>query len=132
MISSLVLGRCSFFMCHLYEYHFINMKKSWNEAQTHCREKYSDLATVYDVRDMKRIQNTAQHLTPAWIGLYSNPDNRMWHWSLPGTTYDEEEWLEPNAGGGLENCVVIRNHKWLAYNCTRNMTFICFDGENVP
>lgn len=129
------------------------MKKSWNEAQTHCREKYSDLATVYDMRDMKRIQNSTQHLTPAWIGLYSNPDNRTWHWSLPGVTYDEEEWLEPNDGsgleslprvmydeeewlelndgGGLEKCVVIHNHKWLAYNCTRNATFICFDGENV-
>uniref|UniRef100_A0A3Q4GDM9 C-type lectin domain-containing protein n=1 Tax=Neolamprologus brichardi TaxID=32507 RepID=A0A3Q4GDM9_NEOBR len=78
---------CCFFTCRLYEYHFIEENKSWYEAQRYCREKYTDLAKVFDMTDMSRLRNSAQNQGEAWIGLNNTGGNRMWHWSLPGVKY---------------------------------------------
>ncbi|KAL3046034.1 hypothetical protein OYC64_004110 [Pagothenia borchgrevinki] len=81
----ILMGQCSFFTCHLYEYHFIQEGKTWEEAQSYCREHFTDLATVSDMRDVERLTNSSQ-TTGAWIGLRSinERDIKVWHWSLPG------------------------------------------------
>ncbi|KAI9546270.1 hypothetical protein NQZ68_028686 [Dissostichus eleginoides] len=81
----ILMGQCSFFTCHLYEYHFIQEEKTWDEAQSYCREHYTDLATVSDMRDLERLTNSSQ-TTDAWIGLRSINERAIkeWHWSLPG------------------------------------------------
>uniref|UniRef100_A0AAZ1WYU7 C-type lectin domain-containing protein n=1 Tax=Oreochromis aureus TaxID=47969 RepID=A0AAZ1WYU7_OREAU len=110
--------------------------KTWDEARAYCREKYTDLAKVFDLTDMRRLQDSAQNQTEAWIGLYSEPgrDNRRWHWSLPGEEYTENEtcWEagEPNDGAYPENCV-MKKDKWADYSCTSKFQFICYDGENM-
>ncbi|KAI9524324.1 hypothetical protein NQZ68_018006 [Dissostichus eleginoides] len=84
----ILMGQCSFFTCHLYEYHFIPEGKSWEEARSYCREKYTDLATVSNMRDVERLTNSPQ-TTDAWIGLRSinESDIKEWRWSLPGEKY---------------------------------------------
>ncbi|XP_063324484.1 putative C-type lectin domain family 20 member A [Pelmatolapia mariae] len=106
---------------------------SWDEARAYCREKYTDLAKVFDLTDMRRLQDSAQNQTEAWIGLYSEPggDNRRWHWSLPGEEYTENKscWEdeEPNDYDGTpENCVRTRD-KWVDVPCTNMHQFICYD-----
>uniref|UniRef100_A0A4W6EH96 C-type lectin domain-containing protein n=1 Tax=Lates calcarifer TaxID=8187 RepID=A0A4W6EH96_LATCA len=89
--------QCFLSTCRLYEYHYISENKTWSEAQSYCREKYTDLATVYDMTDMKRLLDSTENQGEAWIGLYNQTDsNRTWHWSLPGVEYNESEakWLE--------------------------------------
>lgn len=130
------IGCCCSVMCHLYKYYFVNVNKTWGEAQAHCREKHTDLATVFEAGDVERLRHAAHSLRPAWIGLHSHPgkDNRVWHWSLPGVEYREENWAdnEPNDGAGLENCVAIDGEKrWFDALCTENMTFVCYNGENT-
>uniref|UniRef100_A0A8C4DN73 C-type lectin domain-containing protein n=1 Tax=Dicentrarchus labrax TaxID=13489 RepID=A0A8C4DN73_DICLA len=85
-IFFLFSGQCFFFTCHPYKYHFIKENKTWDEAQKYCREKHTDLATVYDMTDMERLRYSKEKQEAVWIGLRSNPetDNRTWHWSLPG------------------------------------------------
>ncbi|KAM6960335.1 putative C-type lectin domain family 20 member A [Tautogolabrus adspersus] len=80
-----VMGQCVFLTCHHKEYHLIEEDKTWAEAQRYCRDKYTDLATVSDMTDMKRLSQLVTE-KDAWIGLYSNQgkENRKWHWSLPG------------------------------------------------
>ncbi|XP_044040839.1 putative C-type lectin domain family 20 member A [Siniperca chuatsi] len=127
----ILMGQCSFFTCHLYEYHFIKEEKSWKEAQTYCTENYTDLATVSNMTDMKRLRDSTVKQDEAWIGLYSNPGNRSWHWSLPGVEFNdnETEWSlgEPNDKGGIENCVEMKNPKWEDFPCTDTFKFICYD-----
>ncbi|XP_063323898.1 macrophage mannose receptor 1-like [Pelmatolapia mariae] len=128
----LLMGQCVFITCHLYEYHFIQEQMSWDEARAYCREKYTDLAKVFDLTDMRRLQDSAQSQTEAWIGLYSEPggDNRRWHWSRPGEEYTENETCwgggEPNNSEYPENCVITRN-KWADYPCSDTFQFICYD-----
>lgn len=124
------IGRCCSAMCHLYEYYFVNVNKTREEARAHCREKHTDLG------DVERLRHATHSLRPAWIGLHSHPgkDNRVWHWSLPGMEYQEENWAdnEPNDDAGLENCVAIDGEKrCFDALCTEKMTFVCYNGENI-
>ncbi|KAL4009296.1 hypothetical protein ACER0C_003148 [Sarotherodon galilaeus] len=123
---------CVFITCQLYEYHFIKEQMSWDEARAYCREKYTDLAKVFDLTDMRRLQDSAQNQTEAWIGLYNitGGANRRWHWSLPGEEYTENKtcWRdgEPNDQASPENCVRTVD-KWTDVPCTNTHQFICYN-----
>uniref|UniRef100_A0A8C9X782 C-type lectin domain-containing protein n=1 Tax=Sander lucioperca TaxID=283035 RepID=A0A8C9X782_SANLU len=134
----LFLGQCSFFVSELYEYHFINESKTWSEAQSYCRQHYTDLATVSNMADTKRLHGSAQNQDGAWIGLYCiyTKSINTWRWSLPGEEYKEStsKWSngEPNDNGNdPENCVLMRNHGWFDVPCTHKCKFMCYDGENM-
>uniref|UniRef100_A0AAZ1XBJ6 C-type lectin domain-containing protein n=1 Tax=Oreochromis aureus TaxID=47969 RepID=A0AAZ1XBJ6_OREAU len=115
-------------------YHFIRENKTWEEAQKYCRENYTDLASVFDMADMERLRESTEYEGKAWIGLFSNPgkENRMWHWSLPGVEYTEDEtgWGRSEPGDLNENCVKTREN-WADVTCDKTMWFICYDGENI-
>uniref|UniRef100_A0A3B5L008 C-type lectin domain-containing protein n=1 Tax=Xiphophorus couchianus TaxID=32473 RepID=A0A3B5L008_9TELE len=91
---------------------FIFTNKTWTEAQQYCREKHTYLATVTNMKDMKRLINiSAGDQSEAWIGLNTKPEfTRTWFWSLSGEKFDESEknWNnnEPTDRGiqGSENC----------------------------
>ncbi|XP_049423951.1 C-type mannose receptor 2-like isoform X1 [Epinephelus fuscoguttatus] len=133
----LLMGQCSFFMCHLHEYHFVEEKKNWTEAQQYCREHHTDLATVSDMTDMERLRDSAQNQDGAWIGLYSDPERNkrgMWHWqwSLPGleSRYRESRWHkgQPNNYRSTnEKCVLMDNHTWKDVRCCSYHKCICYD-----
>ncbi|CAI5686182.1 unnamed protein product [Oreochromis niloticus] len=127
----ILMGQCCFFTCRLYEYHFIAENKSWSEAQRHCRENYTDLAKVFDMTDMSRLRNSTQNQGEAWIGLNNNTGgNRMWHWSLPGVEYiqNDSSWnLNGRAEPGPGNCVMKREGKLAVISCDTKWWFICYD-----
>ncbi|XP_051258437.1 macrophage mannose receptor 1-like isoform X2 [Dicentrarchus labrax] len=136
----ILMGQCFFFTCQLYKYDFIKEKKTWDEAQKYCREKYTDLATVYDMTDMKRLRASTEKQETGWIGLRSNPetDNRMWHWSLPGVEFNDSdtktEWAkdEPNDKLQSENCVKMDGFKWSDVHCNERNNFICYNEKQEP
>ncbi|XP_025761453.1 C-type mannose receptor 2 [Oreochromis niloticus] len=130
----ILMGQCCFFTCRLYEYHFIAENKSWYEAQRYCREKNTDLAKVFDMTDMtdmSRLRNSTQNQGEAWIGLNNNTGgNRMWHWSLPGVEYiqNDSSW---NLNGRTDNekpgnCGRKRD-KLADASCDYPMWFVCYD-----
>ncbi|MGH0154453.1 UNVERIFIED_CONTAM: hypothetical protein FKN15_027067 [Acipenser sinensis] len=59
---------------------FVEAEKSWSEAQSYCRERYTDLVTV-DSQDEAELLFIAEHSLndAAWIGLYCDTQN--WQWS---------------------------------------------------
>uniref|UniRef100_A0A3B5QDI0 C-type lectin domain-containing protein n=1 Tax=Xiphophorus maculatus TaxID=8083 RepID=A0A3B5QDI0_XIPMA len=122
----------------LMTFHYINQNKTWTEAQQYCREKHTDLATVTNMKDMKRLINiSAGYQREAWIGLISKAEfTRTWFWSLSGVEFNESEtnWNpgEPHDRGnqGSENCVFL-NHvlKWEVTGCGAIKYFVCFNRE---
>ncbi|XP_061587474.1 L-selectin-like [Cololabis saira] len=133
-----VVGQSWFITGQLYDYHYIEQNESWTEAQKYCREHYTDLATISNMTDMKRLNDSAKNRTQsAWIGLHSPKNgNRTWHWSLPGLELNESEvaWgdQEPSKGTvNEENCGAIRkNLTLLDLRChPGNRTFICYDAR---
>uniref|UniRef100_A0A3B5Q8P8 C-type lectin domain-containing protein n=1 Tax=Xiphophorus maculatus TaxID=8083 RepID=A0A3B5Q8P8_XIPMA len=132
------MAKMKFFL--LYQFHYINKNKTWTEAQQYCREKHTDLATVTNMKDMKRLNNiSAGYQSEAWIGLISKPAfTRTWFWSLPGVEFSESEtnWNpgEPNDGGnqGSENCVIVnKNLSWIDNSCQTPNHFICYNDKKT-
>ncbi|XP_062372106.1 macrophage mannose receptor 1-like [Sardina pilchardus] len=117
---------------------FVNMSKTWTEAQSYCREHYTDLATTENMEDMQMMVDTAKgYEGTAWIGLHQTAVS-SWKWSLadddfygPGEA-DFTKWNhddEPN-GGAREECVMQRpSGLWDDENCNRpsGHRFVCYD-----
>uniref|UniRef100_A0A669EMS5 C-type lectin domain-containing protein n=1 Tax=Oreochromis niloticus TaxID=8128 RepID=A0A669EMS5_ORENI len=125
-----ISGQCCFFTCRLYEYHFIAENKSWYEAQRYCREKYTDLAKVFDMTDMSRLRNSTPNQGEAWIGLNNNTGgNRTWHWSLPGVKYiqNDSSWnLNGRTVNELPGNCGRKRDKLVDVSCDSTMWFICY------
>ncbi|XP_078137952.1 lymphocyte antigen 75-like [Centroberyx gerrardi] len=132
----ILMGQCSSSTRQPHVYHFINETKTWDEARKYCRENYTDLATIDNMEDMNRLIESAggDNSSAAWIGL-EKTGGREWHWSLPGTEYNENEtnWApnEPNDKVGIENCVWMKPEgNWIDNSCANKAWFICYNGTN--
>ncbi|XP_041725156.1 L-selectin-like [Coregonus clupeaformis] len=115
-----------------HQFHFVNINKTWTEAQSFCRQNYTDLATVDDIADMERLKKTvvAGLTEPAWIGLY----NRSWRWSLGDTELDTDGFWgdkQPDNQMKIEFCVWMKNGSWNDDNCGTTHYFVCYDTNHT-
>ncbi|XP_042368623.1 C-type mannose receptor 2-like [Plectropomus leopardus] len=106
----------------------VNM--SWVEAQSFCREMYSDLATISNDKDISTI-NTMNADVSFWIGLYD--DVNGWKWSQMDQhleMQDYRQWQEdqPDNDGAVEHCVsMMEDGFWRDNSCFHvKLPFICF------
>ncbi|KAL6481106.1 hypothetical protein MHYP_G00091860 [Metynnis hypsauchen] len=125
-----------------HRYHFVNESKTWTEAQSYCRQTYTDLATISNMEEMKKLNATLKDKTSSfvWIGL-DRGDTGKWLWSLAdesfyreGDTYRNWESGEPNNLLGNQYCVGMNKDPgmmnigtWNNENCDKLYTFVCFD-----
>ncbi|XP_071195950.1 C-type lectin lectoxin-Phi1-like isoform X1 [Salvelinus alpinus] len=115
--------------CLSHQFHFVNTNKTWTEAQSYCRQNYTDLASIDDMADMNKLNNTVEAwlLTePAWIGLC----NTSWRWSPGDTKLGTVMFWEagqPNNVKNNEFCVWMRNGFWHDENCETKHHFVCYD-----
>ncbi|KAM9723041.1 macrophage mannose receptor 1-like [Menidia menidia] len=128
-----LLGLSPCFACKFYQYKFVNETKNWNEARDHCRKNYTDLATVMNEEDVKRLKKLNLPKKESWIGLNNHTGNE-WLWSLPGVEFNSSTHMwadnEPN-GGPIEDCGTLKdNYKWNDSGCNNSYKFICYDGNN--
>uniref|UniRef100_A0A087X2L2 C-type lectin domain-containing protein n=1 Tax=Poecilia formosa TaxID=48698 RepID=A0A087X2L2_POEFO len=139
LILLCLMAQCCFMDCQLYQFHYINENKTWTEAQQYCREKHTDLVTVTNMKDMKRLINiSAGEMKETWIGLYDQTyGNRTWYWSLPGVEFNESEsnWDpgEPTDRGNpiSENCGFLNtNLEWGDTGCKPLRYFLCYDATD--
>uniref|UniRef100_A0AAR2IWF1 C-type lectin domain-containing protein n=1 Tax=Pygocentrus nattereri TaxID=42514 RepID=A0AAR2IWF1_PYGNA len=102
---------------------FVNESKTWTEAQSYCRQTYTDLATISNMDEMKKLNSTLNTLKNApnssvWIGLKKGVAGK-WLWSLAdgnfyrdGDTYRNWREREPDNGGNRdEYCVAMFKDK---------------------
>ncbi|XP_047659353.1 macrophage mannose receptor 1-like isoform X2 [Tachysurus fulvidraco] len=123
-----------------HRYHFVNENKTWTEAQTYCRENYTDLATISNMGEMKKLNHTLmkKNAKKAWIGLQRAGPWR-WLWSLEDQTFYRDRvtytnWHpnEPNNAGGKEYCVTCNTHDtlWNDEWCETLHPFVCYEEKN--
>ncbi|XP_052449759.1 snaclec 7-like [Carassius gibelio] len=112
----------------------VQEKKKWTEAQKHCREKHTDLASVRNETENNQIQNIInQNLTSdneAWIGLY-----RFWVWS-DNSNFIFKLWKsgEPNEiATNYSICAStgISEGGWTDERCSDHHLFVCYDDKLV-
>ncbi|KAF1372765.1 hypothetical protein PFLUV_G00252240 [Perca fluviatilis] len=126
------------------QYYFFYEPKNMTEAKTYCREKYTDLATVdsmEDVKTLNKMANSSKMFYPgyptyynyrAWIGLYD--DVNSWRWSLTNTSFykpgetEFRRWQtgEPNNEFSKEHCTQMGvDGKWNDISCDSSMKAVC-------
>ncbi|XP_066513014.1 C-type mannose receptor 2-like [Hoplias malabaricus] len=123
-----------------YQYHFVNENKTWTEAQSYCRQNYTDLVTVNNMEEMMNLNTTLKNNTTSsvWIGLKRGNTGR-WLWSLAdGDLYREgakyRNWSsgQPNNTKGNESCVTMskQNGTWYDESCDTHLGFMCYDEKS--
>ncbi|XP_071357196.1 C-type mannose receptor 2-like [Trachinotus anak] len=119
-------------------YHYVNMSKTWDEAQSYCRDMFTDLATVTSKDENRRMLSVTQGLEDfVWIGLYD--DLTKWKWSLDSKDFngkkDFSSWDESQPDNRLssQHCVTMSPQgTWNDAPCEQNLRYaVCYTGH-VP
>ncbi|KAK0133968.1 Macrophage mannose receptor 1 [Merluccius polli] len=119
-------------------YHFVNQKMTWTDAQRHCREQFDDLATVDNLEELKRLQESTSgfsNVEDMWIGLYD--DLNRWQWSHGNQDYKMGQhygnWRpgEPDYKNGKENCTMMTKStgQWVDSACNLPLSAVCCNDE---
>nr|XP_020515656.1 macrophage mannose receptor 1-like [Labrus bergylta] len=140
-----VSGLCALYTHAGRQYYFVYEAKNMTEALSYCRDKYTDLASIDNMKDVELLNTKADskrmvsysHL--AWIGLYD--DVESWRWSLsdrsfykPGeSTFRHWSSGEPNNKRGVKHCGQMYTGLWNDVPCEKLYKPVCSDvtGSNV-
>ncbi|XP_066518111.1 macrophage mannose receptor 1-like [Hoplias malabaricus] len=123
------------------QYHFVNENKIWSEAQSYCRQKYTDLVTDNNMEEMKNLNTTLKDKTTSsvWIGLNRGKTGR-WLWSLAdadlyreGSEYRKWTTGQPSNKMGNEFCAVMGKMKgfFSTISCNKTNFFMCYNNKLV-
>uniref|UniRef100_A0A8C5EEW5 C-type lectin domain-containing protein n=1 Tax=Gouania willdenowi TaxID=441366 RepID=A0A8C5EEW5_GOUWI len=124
------------------QYHYVDLELSWTNAQLHCREKFSDLATFSSSDDLSRLPETT--FRAAWFGMTDhskswknifNNDSNSWKWSASGewSVPSYQNWFpgQPDNDGSAQTCVyVLGGGKWIDGYCEEKKNFVCFNARD--
>ncbi|XP_037832667.1 macrophage mannose receptor 1 [Kryptolebias marmoratus] len=139
ILSALILSEWIVLItCLSHQYFFINEPLTWTEAQTYCRQKHSDLATIKSTEDVDQLIKTlssADHSSEVWIGLFSEI-NWIWSDGFTGSGAEFRDWetssYEPDFASANQFCVLIdSNGRWWDANCQYSYSFICNNGTQL-
>uniref|UniRef100_A0A3B3T717 C-type lectin domain-containing protein n=1 Tax=Paramormyrops kingsleyae TaxID=1676925 RepID=A0A3B3T717_9TELE len=116
--------------CFSHQYHFVNINLTWTDAQAYCRENYTDLATIDNMEEMKRLTESVGtgYTGEAWIGL-KNGTSLRWQWSSGegDTRYINWDNGQPNFWDNDQHCTDFQsNGAWNDYSCSTLWYFICY------
>lgn len=109
---------------------FVHQAKSWINAQSYCRQNYTDLASVRNQAENEQLVALASgNPWSTHIGLYRD----SWKWSdgssAPFTNWDPG--VAPTAAY-VDTCVASYQGSWINVGCNAQMYFVCFVGELFP
>ncbi|XP_045911447.1 macrophage mannose receptor 1-like [Micropterus dolomieu] len=101
---------------------------TWTEAQSYCREHFTDLASVRNMAENQKVKELVPAGGKVWIGLFRD----SWKWS-DGSNSSFRLWnqrtKEPNNNFKKEACVAAAfnySGKWEDFNCDFKRASICY------
>ncbi|KAL7846167.1 hypothetical protein AOLI_G00243590 [Acnodon oligacanthus] len=109
---------------------------TWREAQSYCRNYYTDLASVRNQTENQQVCTAGEtsESNHFWIGLFNDP----WKWSDQSTS-SFRYWApkQPDNGGGNENCAAVYvitqdlvGH-WYDENCENKFPVLCRENKLI-
>lgn len=106
----------------------VTQQKGWFEAQSYCRQHYTDLVSVRSAAENQALRHKLQHghTVEAWIGLHrvsyrwsdhSSSSFRSWGKNEPNN--------QPNNGNNTQMCVAMHHEIWMDWSCEAPFGFLC-------
>uniref|UniRef100_A0A8C1J1W3 C-type lectin domain-containing protein n=1 Tax=Cyprinus carpio TaxID=7962 RepID=A0A8C1J1W3_CYPCA len=122
------------FICHgmprpsVPMYQFMNQSMTWLDAQRYCRARFTDLAAVMTMNDVRRLVTTVDpgYNGSVWIGLRAVGVGR-WVWSMGDSTISQDSMWNPGEPSGDGECVRSFNGSWYDESCSTVLPFVCFN-----
>ncbi|TRZ02525.1 hypothetical protein DNTS_026580, partial [Danionella cerebrum] len=110
------------------DYVFVNTKLSWPDAQSYCREHFTDLATIDGMDDVNRLVKTvvAGYSGSPWIGLTKGTES-TWAWSNGERVTSQDFYWYPGEPNQNANCATVNSGYWYDTLCTDSRYFVCYD-----
>ncbi|XP_073694579.1 macrophage mannose receptor 1-like [Garra rufa] len=106
------------FMCYKdvgrasYNYTLITEKKSWFEAQLHCRENHTDLVSIRNAEENERVKKARNENTdPFWIGLLE--DSVEWN---DGGQSAYRNWKSEYLQSQKTEAYMVKDEYWVKNN----------------
>ncbi|CAI5670015.1 unnamed protein product [Oreochromis niloticus] len=139
LLILLLSGGLSTLPPHSREYHFVNQKMNWTEAQSYCREHFTDLVTIYNSNINQLLFSVSPRINDfAWIGLYDDPYS--WKWSMEGklfyvgSTHEFVIWAngQPDCVNAKEYCVALQGQTQMNDRpCGDSYPFLCYNASST-
>ncbi|XP_043078721.1 macrophage mannose receptor 1-like [Puntigrus tetrazona] len=122
------------FICHGWPkspyrtYQYMNESMIWQDAQSYCRARFTDLATADTMNDVRRLVNIVDpgYNGSVWIGLHTGTQSR-WVWSMGEGTISNYTIWNPGEPSGDGKCVRTFNGSWYDESCSTLLPFVCFN-----
>ncbi|RVE71013.1 hypothetical protein OJAV_G00070500 [Oryzias javanicus] len=106
----------------------VDISMTWIEAQSYCREHYTDLASVRNMEENQKIMAIKPVGGQVWLGLHTG----SWAWSS-GSTAVFRNWAEgkPDDTGDCAVANFDDTGKWEDWICTDTKASICYHDVTV-
>lgn len=106
-------------------YFFVNKPMNWTDAQSYCRQTYTDLATITSDGENQSAMKSRSGWYFSWIGLNESVQN-SWAWS-DGEDLNYSQWAngEPAENSKNGDCAFIGLFGWYTMSCSVQFPFIC-------
>uniref|UniRef100_A0A3P9JES2 C-type lectin domain-containing protein n=1 Tax=Oryzias latipes TaxID=8090 RepID=A0A3P9JES2_ORYLA len=102
------------------QFYFVNTPLNWANAQSVCRQNYTDLATIENTADVDAAIVALSSLT-VWIGLYRQ---RVWS---DGSQSVFQYNIVVQQGSTGEKCISVEKPgQWSNNDCSSQFPFICY------
>uniref|UniRef100_A0A3Q2EH93 C-type lectin domain-containing protein n=1 Tax=Cyprinodon variegatus TaxID=28743 RepID=A0A3Q2EH93_CYPVA len=116
------------------KYQLIREEKTWQEAQSYCREKHTDLISgMKQLQDaeLKEVMKSVVAGTYIYFGLFRD----TWRWS-DGSSFSFRHWNDQlnNQQYNTGQCAVAGNDdegRWKTDSCDQKKPFICYDDKVI-
>ncbi len=110
-------------------YIWVQMWKNWRDAQSYCRQHYTDLPTIHNSEEQNQLKSIVSSSAWVWIGLFQD----SWEWSDKRSNFFRY-WAagQPSQSSGSGDCVGMSttiSGKWIHERCDLQRPFICHGCE---
>ncbi|XP_036444737.1 macrophage mannose receptor 1-like [Colossoma macropomum] len=118
-------------------YVWVSERKTWAEAQSYCRNNYTDLASVRNQTELQQILRISNGNT-VWIGLYrnrlwsdqSNSTFTYWRPAVQFAPSEPDNGLYSSGQYGNQHCTAVdHSGYWTDEDCFASFPFLCYSGH---
>ncbi|XP_066512970.1 C-type lectin-like [Hoplias malabaricus] len=112
---------------HNQTYRFIPDAKTWREAQSYCRENYTDLTSVRNHSENQQIWSITTRNSNVWIGLFYD----SWQWSDQSNS-SFRYWRSGQPDTQDEKCAAVYmkdQGQWHDEKCEIMIPFVCYQNQ---